>query len=224
MTPLLLLLLLAALAFGNTEVVKYTISDSLPSLPVPSPDSRWPVLCQSHQDKKFNITPALSSSVCTEDDQKCLHRLWTVLDTTGTKWSSYSTYMLRISWPAHFPTKFSINIYESPSGNPRLRYARIDAIVEAVHTPPSDGIYPFLPHHTSTTTSEEKWEPVPFYLDLEPLYLGFLPESMIPVAICIVVISIFVYKFIVPLIDRYLQTLAEQARRELTSNGFKRKN
>ena len=84
-------------------------------------------------------------------------------------------------------------------------------------TPPNDGTHPFLflPHRTASDLDE--WDPVPFYLDLEPLYLGFLPQSMIPVAICVVVISIFAYKFVVPPIDRYLQPFAEQARKELAS-------
>jgi hypothetical protein len=113
-------------------------------------------------------------------------------------------------------------MYSSPSRDPRVKYARISAIVDGVFTPPNDGTHPFLPHRTGS--DPEKWDPVPFYLDLEPLYLGFLPESMIPVAVCITVISIFAYKFIVPPIHRYLQSLAEQARRELASNGSKKEH
>jgi hypothetical protein len=41
---------------------------------------------------------------------------------------------------------------------------------------------------------------------------------MIPVAISIILISFFAFMFVVPPINRYLESLAEQARKETTSN------
>jgi len=129
--------------------------------------------------------------------------------------------MLRVSWPAMFPTAFTIDVYSS-SNDPRLKYARTYAVVDGVFTPPNDGTHPFLPHRTASIP--ERWDPVPFYLDLEPEYLGFLPESMIPVAISIILISIFAYTFIVPPINRYLESLAEQARKEMRSNDVRKED
>ncbi|KAF8634967.1 hypothetical protein AX15_000691 [Amanita polypyramis BW_CC] len=218
MVSLLPILLYAAVALANTEVVKYTVSDSFPLLPFSSPRPEWPVLSQFRPELKFNITPALLASACKPVDEQCQHQLWTVLDMTGSKWLSHSSYMLRVSWPATFPTHFSIKVYSSP-GDPHLKFARIYAIIDGVFTPANDGTHPFLSHRTASIP--ERWDPVPFYLDLELVYLGFLPESMIPVAAFIVLMSLFVYKFVVPPIDRYLQTAVEQARIEMTSNGAK---
>ncbi|KAF8346925.1 hypothetical protein F5887DRAFT_882384, partial [Amanita rubescens] len=151
----------------------------------------------------------------------CEHHLWTILDMTGPRWSSHRSYMLRVSWPAMFPTAFTIDVYSSPN-NPHIKYARIYAVVDGVFTPPNNGTHPFLPHRTSSTP--EHWDLVPFYLDLEPEYLGFLPESMIPVVITIILMSLFAYKFIVPSIDRYLQDLAEQARKEIASSNIQKED
>ena len=95
-----LALLFAVPAFANTEVVKYSISDAFPPLPLASPDPRWPVLSQSQPDLKFNITPAPSASASSAADEQCQHHLWTVLNMTGPRWSSHRSYMLRLSWPA----------------------------------------------------------------------------------------------------------------------------
>src|ERR1700759_298583 len=101
---LVLLPLLTAVVFANTEVVKYTISDSFPILPFVPTSSQWPALSQSRPDQKFDIPPALSSSACTKDDEWCQHHLWMALDMTSPKWSSHDAYMLRVSWPAHVST------------------------------------------------------------------------------------------------------------------------
>ncbi|KAK2461396.1 hypothetical protein APHAL10511_005859 [Amanita phalloides] len=217
MASLFLVLLHVILAFANTEVVKYTISDSLPPLPFSSPDPYWPVLSHSHPSLRSGITPATSASACSTVND-CQHQLWAVLNMTDSKWSRHHSYILYASWPATFPTVFTINVYSS-SDNPNLRYARVYAIVDGVFTPPNDGTHPFLPHRTASIL--ERWNPVPFYLNLEPEYLGFLPESMIPVAVSIIVISLLTYMFVVPPIDHYLQDMVEQARKELVSNGMK---
>ena len=47
---------------------------------------------------------------------------------------------------------------------------------------------------------------------------------MIPVAISIILISLFAYAFIVPPINRYLEGLAEQARKEMSSNDVRKED
>jgi hypothetical protein len=114
----LVILLFAVLAFANTEVVKYAVSNSFPPLPFASPDPQWPVLSQSQPDLKLNITPAPLASACKAVDEQCQHHLWTALNMTGPRWSSHSSYMLRVSWPAtvcafffKFIAKFDTAIY-----------------------------------------------------------------------------------------------------------------
>ena len=122
LTTILLAFLFAVPAFANTEVVKYSVSDTFPPLPLASPDPRWPALSQSQPDLKFNIIPAPSASACSAVDEQCQHHLWTVLNMTGPRWSSHRSYMLRVSWPAmvcvlvfpEFRGNFDTTIYLVP--------------------------------------------------------------------------------------------------------------
>ena len=112
LTTTLLAFLFAVPAFANTEVVKYSISDIFPPLPLASPDPRWPVLSQSQPDLKFNITPAPSVSACRAVDEQCQHHLWMVLNMTDPRWSFHRSYMLRVSWPAMVCVYFFQNLEE----------------------------------------------------------------------------------------------------------------
>lgn len=163
------------------------------------------------------------------------------LDLSHEDWKPYSKFTLRLSWPASvryprflrfphdlivnvkFPSDISIRIYdpqalatrllgsEPPSGPhtplTRRKYARIRAVDVGVLAPaatPSD-VSPFKPLH------------VPFAVVLEPLYYGVLPASVVPVIMLIVLVSITA-GLGVPKINKYLQGVVVQARREIANS------
>ncbi|KAF8640371.1 hypothetical protein AX17_000042 [Amanita inopinata Kibby_2008] len=219
MTSLFFVLFFAVVVLANTEIVNFATADSFPPLPFSAASPSWPILSQTYPEHRFNITAAPSLSLCNDDDQHSPYHVWAVLEMTNSKWSSYSKYTLRISWPAMFPTEFSIKLYSSAS-DPRVKYARVRAVFDGVFTPANTGTHPFLPYRTAS--DDTQWDTVPFFLILEPLYFGILPESVFPALLAIVAVSFVAYKFVALPVDRYLQKLAEQAKKEIISGDGKK--
>ncbi|PFH49789.1 hypothetical protein AMATHDRAFT_4554 [Amanita thiersii Skay4041] len=221
MTSLLFLFFIAqfaTLALANTEIVNFAFSDSLQQLPFPAP-LEWPILSQQQAEHIFNVTPAPSFTACDIDDHTtCPYQVWAVLNAGGATWSAYSKFTLRISWPAMFPTDFSIRLFSSQA-DPRTKYARIRIVFDGVFTPANNGTHPFLPYRT---TNDEELQSVPFFLNFEPLYFGVLPASMLPVVVVLVVASLFAYKFIVPPIERFIHKLIERAKEELATEAARK--
>jgi len=93
------------------------------------------------------------------------------------------------------------SLFRIPS---RRKYARIRLIDTGVLTPTRD----MLPPRTA--------EAVPFNLILEPLYLGVLPASVLPIVLFLVPIIVLA-GLMVPFINTYLEGIIRTARLETKS-------
>ncbi|KAG6874364.1 hypothetical protein C0995_015100 [Termitomyces sp. Mi166 len=93
---------------------------------------------------------------------------------------------------------------QSSASHTRLRYARIRLVDIGVLTPS---------HAASPKPASSI--PIPFILILEPLYLGVLPPSVVPVLAYIFIVFMIACVIVPPLI-RYLEGIASQARTELS--------
>jgi hypothetical protein len=98
-----------------------------------------------------------------------------------------------------------------PSGLPdphitttRRKYARIRVVDTGVLTPTPGGLL------SNTTTTR----PVPFNLILEPLFLGILPASVVPVLLFSLPILLLA-GLAIPRAIAYLERLADSARQEI---------
>ncbi|KAG6911292.1 hypothetical protein DXG01_002131 [Tephrocybe rancida] len=235
MFKLLLALSLSLHVFANTEIVNFRASeyhnDGI------SFTNYWAKLNYTHSEYEWALLPApLGTSmldVCSSKDSTvrsdpCPHELWLVLD-LARAWTAYSSFTLRLSWPASYPADFSLQIFNhkslsthfglplgpsttsqathTPSSAPqtRLQYARIRLVDMGVLTP--------YPSHAASAKPTPI--PVPFILVIEPLYFGVLPPSVVPVLGYIVLVCLSAWMF-VPTIIRYLNKLAEEARKELS--------
>jgi len=85
-----------------------------------------------------------------------------------------------------------------------MKYARIRVVDAGVLTPTLD-----LPPSA---------EPIPFFVVLEPLFLGVLPISLLPTA-CFLVPILFGTAVAIPWIIGYLDHVVQQARQELHDRG-----
>ncbi|KAG5715893.1 hypothetical protein E4T56_gene20148 [Termitomyces sp. T112] len=229
----LVVLSLSLYVFANTEIINFHVSESHNKEFLFT--NNWPRLNHSHNECEWTVLPAPFGTplqeVCNSDtvDYPCPYELWLVLDLTRV-WSTYSSFTLRLSWPASYPADFSLEIFNSESlsahferrldldldldsgslttHQTRLRYARIRLVDIGVLTP-------------SPTTSQivsPKPTPIPFILYLEPLYLGILPPSVMPILAYILVVSIVACVIVPPLI-RHLEKIASQAKKELSSDA-----
>ena len=82
-------------------------------------------------------------------------------------------------------------------------YARIRVVDTGVLTPTRENIQ-------STPTPP----PVPFMLIVEPLYLGVIPESVLP-TLKLLVPVVVIALLLVPYVNRYLDGVAANARRQI---------
>lgn len=89
----------------------------------------------------------------------------------------------------------------------RRQYARIRLVDTGVRTPS------LHPSHSATTSFPAA---VPFVVTLEPLYLGVLPASVVPVLAFLVPLIIIASMMVSP-VHLFLQGLATQARKEVES-------
>ncbi|KAK1235279.1 hypothetical protein PQX77_001501 [Marasmius sp. AFHP31] len=154
----------------------------------------------------------------------CQNEVWLKLALDEDEWQSFSKFTLRVSWPANYPTDFSIDVLSpeavashfhlQPSESissvnnvpTRVTYARITALHTGIVVPAMSHIQPKL---------------VPFVVILEGLHFGVLPESVAPVVLFLAVILLGLY-FVVPKVVRGVERVAQDARLELTEMKGKR--
>ncbi|TFY59394.1 hypothetical protein EVG20_g7808 [Dentipellis fragilis] len=189
-----------------------------------------PVLHDRARETRADVLPAplgsLPFEVCeiapknTSHNAHCEHEIWLILDMDDARWSGYSKYTLRISWPASSPADFLIDLYTPsalasrlhPIAHPKLpssstltrrQYARIRLVDTGVR-PPSPQPHP-VPH-------------VPFIVRLEPLLLGFLPASVAPILAFLVPV-VGAATMLLPYIQRRVENAARRAREEIRVSG-----
>jgi hypothetical protein len=102
----------------------------------------------------------------------------------------YSSYTLRISWPAFHPADFLIRAYKGlpasqPSHEKKAWTADIPMRVYAHVTAVSTGVRPDCGSCVPG--------PVPFHLILEPLVLGMIPASLVPLVAFLAVIGLLAW-------------------------------
>ncbi|PPR02351.1 hypothetical protein CVT24_011695 [Panaeolus cyanescens] len=215
----------ALLARADTEIRNFALTES-PSVALPH-TANWLVLSHAKQSMYLNVTSAqnvsqFEQSNCagfgqlrlTDEEHVCPHELWVVLDTEAPKWSGYTKFTLRASWPAYQPTNVFMDIFDpveltnsasradATSMTTRNKYARL----RFVHT----GV--LSPSHASDDDTARYL--VSLHLILEPLLFGVLPQSVLPVVISILVILACG----IPIsrrISDYLQKVANKASSEL---------
>ncbi|KAG5642390.1 hypothetical protein DXG03_002848 [Asterophora parasitica] len=227
----LFLLCFALHVFANTEIVNFRVSEAR-EVDFPF-TNQWPRLNYTHNDLEWDIRPAAYATplkeVCEDKTpdalDPCPHELWILLDLRR-DWSTYSSFTLRLSWPASYPADFSIQLYDpqallnhfgvdpaqhrhlptESNSRRRYRYARIRLVDTGVLTP------------RSSSSDGSKPVPVPFIITLEPLYFRVLPPSVLPV-LGFIAVACIVAGLAVPKIHKYLNSVAVQAKKELAANG-----
>ncbi|KAG6817574.1 hypothetical protein H0H87_006951 [Tephrocybe sp. NHM501043] len=230
---------LSLCALANTDIVNFHVSEAS-NYATPFAKN-WPIMNDTSWECINMVTPAPLGTpmeeVCTPSDNAaphpaCPHEIWLALDLTRS-WVKYSTFTLRISSSASTPTDFSIQIFDPKSlsthfGLPvpsttlqeshspplvpktsRLRYARIRLVDVGVPTPPPAS----HPAPTEPTPPAQ----VVFIVALEPIYLGFLPPSVVPVLGYIACACLLAW-IIVPKIIGCIEGIAVEARKELHAN------
>ncbi|KAF8079138.1 hypothetical protein FPV67DRAFT_98729 [Lyophyllum atratum] len=228
-----LLLCFSLHVLANTEIVNFSVSEDYNTAVAFA--SKWPRLNNTHNEREWTILPAPLGTplrqVCGHGSHalkayghSCPHELWMVLDLTR-DWTTYSSFTLRLSWPASHPADFSIQIHDfetlsahfgvalqptqdTTAHKPPQRYARIRAVDRGVLAPTPKS------HATDTKPAVSFPLSVPFIVVLEPLYFGVLPASVLPVLAYILLACIASY-FAVPKITRHLNGIAAQAKKEL---------
>ncbi|KAJ7146230.1 hypothetical protein C8R44DRAFT_864020 [Mycena epipterygia] len=165
----------------------------------------------------------------------CAGEFWVVLALAGT--NPGARYTLRLSWAASTPTDFDITVLDPgaaaallrlphvPSATPgtetrakhtaetRVKYARIRAVDAGVLTPRAHNnsllsLYtPSFPSYNHTNPP-----PVHIHLTLEPLLLGFLPATLLPLLAVMLPLLLGVGVGVVPRAVRFFGELAGEAR------------
>ncbi|GJE89664.1 hypothetical protein PsYK624_057700 [Phanerochaete sordida] len=153
----------------------------------------------------------------------CPHEVWVLLDLDDPPWQRFRKFTLRISWPASYPADFLIETL-TPSQAASLQvkagvsnqddgshssnsvrsktlrqYARIRAVSTGVRPPP----------HTHLGSVA-----VPFTLLLEPLYLGVLPASVVPVLGLLLPVIVVAGFLVMPRAHAFIAQIAEDVRTE----------
>ncbi|KAJ6518735.1 hypothetical protein C8R45DRAFT_807167 [Mycena sanguinolenta] len=210
----LLLLLLATLIHGNTEITNFAASERTdapllrgrgwPTLR-PRSTTRW-TLVRAAYGSPFN---AVCASSAESESERCPYELWLALDTPST----YGRWTLRISWPAYMPTDFELEVLDPRAaaalhliprevGAPTTtrKYARIRGVDAGVRTPGT------------------QWIPnVHFVLTLEPLIFGVLPESVVPflLMVIVVVVALILPGGVLERIQNGVEGLVQEAKKEV---------
>ncbi|OCH93002.1 hypothetical protein OBBRIDRAFT_725683 [Obba rivulosa] len=208
---------------ANTEIVNFAAEEA--------PDTPGvPVLRPGAAEVLWRLQPAPLGTpldnICqhTNPAGSCPHELWLSLDLDSREWRSYGRFTLRVSWPASSPADFSIDIHsprevamllghtESASKPPegkspltRRKVARIRLVDTGVRTP-----------RNSSRLESAGSDPVPFIVLLEPLYLGVLPASVLPIVLFIAVVATVASVVVFPTVYHRLRTVAGQAQAELS--------
>ncbi|KAG7100022.1 hypothetical protein E1B28_001808 [Marasmius oreades] len=223
MLPSILLLLLSCtlLSFANTEIVTFETSNA--NYVDVSEALGWTILRPQENEQMLSVP-----SVPHKRDQASKRRppsssdegisqqneVWLKLALDEEEWKAFSKFTLRVSWPANYPTDFSIDIL-SPEAmashfssakisrnstvTTRVKYARITAVHTGVIIPALSHIEP---------------KPVPFVVILEGLYFGVLPASVVPIVGFIALVLPGMW-FVVKKIIETVECVAEEARKEL---------
>ncbi|KAF9444881.1 hypothetical protein P691DRAFT_777949 [Macrolepiota fuliginosa MF-IS2] len=207
--PVFLLLLLVPRAQGNTEIVNFaaTLAES-PEIVLP-----WTQLNTTNREASLDITPVLNST-----EVRPQSGIWLTLDLDDRGWCSYNKFTLRASWPASHPCDIYIKIFDPqhvasqllhnrPLHPTRRKYAHIYVISTGVPTP-------------SSTGEDMTWlrrEPVPVTLILEPLLLGVVPQSVVPVIVLLSVAAAMMI-MIMPTAMRYYNTIAAPFKQGILRN------
>ena len=117
-------------------------------------------------------------------------------------------FSIQILSPAELKTRLDLNSTalhpDSASPQTRLKYARIRLVDTGIRAP-SSGSAPN--------------PPVPFIVRLEPLYLGILPASVLPVLLFLLPVVAFAALVMAPRIHRYLAAVAGDAKRDLMESA-----
>ncbi|KAI8981314.1 hypothetical protein BD414DRAFT_492297 [Trametes punicea] len=225
----------APVALANTEIVNFEASYS-PDVFVPQ-GLDWPVLGPSNPETLLRVLPApldtpvsvVCEPIFEQSLGKCDHEAWLRFDLDSPAWASYSKFTLRISWPAMHPADFFIELYSPDAlvaiadgaqgpGNSctsdarliRQKFARIRLVHGGVFTP-------------SLENRHRTIEPVPFIVVVEPLYLGFLPASLVPTLIFLSGLVMVTGYVVVPRVNKLLFAVAEEVRAETSAVEERRK-
>ncbi|KAI9459653.1 hypothetical protein BJY52DRAFT_353659 [Lactarius psammicola] len=196
---------------ANTQIINFPAGHSVPVAPLPQ---NWTTVLHAGTDETFvwDITPAPLHTPCKDDDApgECPHDLWLALDLDRDgAWTHYDRFTLRVSWPASHPATVSISLHPAPPPPPsasapvrtaRLHLARVRLTEEGVRVP-------MLTHATGM--------PVPLVVRLEPLVLGVLPASVLPVAATLLVMLAATAYGVLPYVLRIVENAVGMARREL---------
>ncbi|KAI0830860.1 hypothetical protein BC628DRAFT_909015 [Trametes gibbosa] len=221
---------------GNTEIVNFAASLSL-NTPV-AQASEWRVLAPTNPQTLLHVLPApLGASivdVCEpatfESPWACPHEAWLAVHLNEPPWSSYSMFTLRISWPASYPTNFFIDLYTPNSlGTPvhdttniqsrgaldasstRTKFARIRLVNEGVLTP-------------SRANQNRTIGPIPFFVTVEPLYLGVVPASLVPTLLFLLGLVGVTSLVVLPRISKHMFAVAERVLADSTEAKKRRRN
>ena len=108
----------------------------------------------------------------------------------------------------HFPTMddslssspFEDSDYKEELHSTRRLYARIRAVSTGLRRP---------------SPNQDRVDPVEFILLLEPLYLGAVPASVVPIIFFILVLGFIAWVLVAPFVNGYLEYIADQARAEI---------
>ncbi|KAH9046961.1 hypothetical protein EDB83DRAFT_2523228 [Lactarius deliciosus] len=193
---------------ANTQIINFPAGNPVPVAPLPQ---NWTVL-HAGTDEIFvrDITPAPSHAPCKDDGApgECPHDLWFALDLdNGGAWTRHDRFTLRVSWPASHPAAVALSLHPAPPPPPsaspvrtaRLHLARLRLTEEGVRVP---------------VLSTAQHQPVPLVVRLEPLMLGVLPASVLPVAATLLVVLAAAACGVLPPVLRVVEGAVGTARRE----------
>jgi hypothetical protein len=93
----------------------------------------------------------------------------------------------------------------------RIKYARVRVVDTGIRTPTAE-------YKAHILKGPIKPTPVPFMLILEPLYFGIVPATVVPTVGLLVIVAI-VAGLALPIVNRYLQSIAAQVRKEIRDAG-----
>ncbi|KAJ6486181.1 hypothetical protein C8R47DRAFT_979934 [Mycena vitilis] len=222
------LLLLAAIlaphgALANTEIVNFGAPERTDALVLRGQAPTLRPRTSTHWTLARAPLGTPPSAICpSSPGEPCPYEMWFALDLPETGAAGvYERLTLRLSWAASTPTHFTLDVLDPrPAaalflvppeiGAPptRRKYARVRAVDEGVRTPG-----PIFP------------EGVEFILTLEPLLLGALPASLLPFLLVAgaVLAAIAFPGGVLTRVQRYVEGLAQEARREVRETEGKLK-
>ncbi|KAI0275377.1 hypothetical protein BC834DRAFT_965762 [Gloeopeniophorella convolvens] len=196
---------------ANTEIINFSAGQSLPASPAPASVPRnWPTLATLRAGANElirEVVPAprgtVRDALCAlaeqseegETEHRCAHDLWLGLD-LGEPWGRYDRFTLRVSWPASHPADIALNVHPTSS---RHLLARVRVTNEGVRAP-GDTRPP---------------QAVPLVVVLEPLLLGVLPASVLPVLLFLLPVLGVAGTVVLPRVQKMVGRLTQEARREL---------